>query len=138
MQSVLAGMPEGRMPKIMNQRHAFGQILVEPQARASARAIWATLDRMGEPRAVMIAIGGDEDLRLVFQATEGSGVDDPVAVALEVGAGRAGTLCVKAAAGRPGLEEKTARSPKPKPRAFVSRPIAAAFPLTAVSEPSYL
>jgi hypothetical protein len=31
----------------------------------------------------MIAVGGDENLRLVAQAAEGDGVDDPVAVALE-------------------------------------------------------
>jgi hypothetical protein len=34
----------------------------------------------------MIAVGGDEHLRLVAQPAEGDGVDDPVAVALELGA----------------------------------------------------
>jgi hypothetical protein len=39
----------------------------------------------------MIAVLGDEDLGLVLQPAEGGGVDDAVAVALEVGARRAGS-----------------------------------------------
>ena len=40
----------------------------------------------------------DEDLRLVLQATEGGGMDDAVAVALERRAGRAFGLVLEAAA----------------------------------------
>ena len=38
---------------------------------------------MGEPGAEVVALGIDEDLRLVAQAAERLGVDDAVAVALE-------------------------------------------------------
>ena len=44
------------------------------------------LDRMGEARAVIIALVLDEDLGLVLEAAEGGGMDDAVAVALVTGA----------------------------------------------------
>ena len=44
---------------------------------------------MSQPGAVVVALGGDEHLRLVFEAAEGLGVDDPVAVALKRRAQRA-------------------------------------------------
>src|SRR5690606_33654088 len=47
------------------------------------------LDRVGEPRAVVVALVVDEDLGLVLQPPEGAGVDDAVAVALKAGARRA-------------------------------------------------
>ena len=43
---------------------------------------------MGQPRAEIVALVLDEDLRLVLQAAEGLAVHDPVAVALEDGAQR--------------------------------------------------
>jgi len=51
----------------------------------------------------MIAVGRDEDLRLVAEAAEGNRVDDPVAVALEnvAGPARAGTVFGMKAAARP-------------------------------------
>ncbi len=51
----------------------------------------------------MVAVGGDEDLRLVFQAPEGGRVDDAVAVALEIRARRALRLREEPPAGRPGI-----------------------------------
>jgi len=38
---------------------------------------------VGKPDPIMVAVGSDEDLRLVTEATEGDGMDDPVAIALE-------------------------------------------------------
>jgi hypothetical protein len=38
---------------------------------------------MGQADAEMVAIRGNEDLRLVAEAAESDGVDDPVAVALK-------------------------------------------------------
>ena len=38
---------------------------------------------MSQPDAEMVAIGGDEHLRLVAQSAEGDRMDDPVAVTLE-------------------------------------------------------
>src|SRR5690606_634033 len=56
------------------------------------------LDRMGQPLAIMVALMGDENLRLVLQATKGGGMDDAVAVALEGRARRAFGFRVKTAA----------------------------------------
>ena len=47
----------------------------------------------------MVALMGDEDLRLVHQPAEGDGVDDAVAVALERRSGRALGFRVEPAAG---------------------------------------
>ena len=50
------------------------------------------LERVREPRAVVIALGRDEDLRLVLEAPERLAVGDAVAVALERAAQPAGHL----------------------------------------------
>ncbi len=44
---------------------------------------------MRQPRAVVVSLMGDEDLRLVLQPPEGGRMDDTVAVALERRAGGA-------------------------------------------------
>ena len=41
------------------------------------------LDRMSQPVPEMVGDAGREHLCLVFQAAEGAGMDDPVAIALE-------------------------------------------------------
>ena len=50
--------------------------------------------RMGQADPEMVAVGGDEHLRLVAQTAEGDRVDDPVAVALEDVARPARTVVV--------------------------------------------
>ena len=52
-------------------------------ARATVREICVDLQRVGQPRAVVIALGRDEHLRLVLEPPERLAVHDPVAVALE-------------------------------------------------------
>jgi hypothetical protein len=88
-QRILAGMAERRVAEIMHQGHALGEILVDLQGPRQRARHLGHLDRVGQPGAVMIAVGTDEDLGLVLQPPEGGRVDDPVAVALEVGARRA-------------------------------------------------
>ena len=56
-------------------------------------------DGVGEAVAEMIGIAAGEDLGLGFQAAEGAGVDDAVAVALEVVAVRMRRLGITASAG---------------------------------------
>ena len=85
----LAGMAERRMAEIVRQRQRLGEVLVEPSARASERAIWATSSVWVSLRAVVVALVIDEHLRLVRQPAEGAGMDDPVAIAPEGVAGRA-------------------------------------------------
>ena len=41
------------------------------------------LDRMGQPGAVIIAFVFDKDLGFMFQAAEGAGMDDAIAVTLK-------------------------------------------------------
>ena len=80
-EDVLAGVAEGRMAEVMAERDRLGQVLVQPQGAGDAARDLRDLDRVGQPRPEMVALVGDEDLRLVLQAPEGARVDDAVAVA---------------------------------------------------------
>ena len=82
-QRILAGMAERRMAEVMGEAQRLGQVLVEPERAGDRAADLRDLQAVGQPDPVMIAVGRDEDLRLVAQAAEGDRVDDPVAVALE-------------------------------------------------------
>ena len=85
---VLAGVAERRVAEVVAERDRLGQVLVEPQrARDRARDL-RDLERVRQARAVVVALGREEDLRLVREAPERLAVDDAVAVALEVGAER--------------------------------------------------
>ena len=99
----LAGMAEGRVAEIMDQRDGLGEILVEPQSPGEGAGDLRHLDRVGQAGAKMIALVGDENLGLVLQPAKGGGMDDPVAIALERRAGAAGGLGIEAAAGFLGL-----------------------------------
>ena len=80
---LFAQMTERWMPEIVGQRDRLGQVLVHAQ-RAGERARDARdLDRVGHPRAIMIACAVEENLRLVLEPAEGAAVHDPVAVPLE-------------------------------------------------------
>ena len=85
----LAGVPERGMPEVVTERDRLGQILVEAERPCDRARDLRDFERMGEARAVVVALGGDEDLRLVFETAERLGVDDAVAVADELGAHRA-------------------------------------------------
>ncbi len=79
----LADVAERRVAEVVPEADRLREVLVEPQrARDRARDL-RDLDRVREPRAVVVALGRDEDLRLVLQAPEGLGVHDPVAIALQ-------------------------------------------------------
>ncbi|GAA3905331.1 hypothetical protein GCM10022276_24870 [Sphingomonas limnosediminicola] len=71
------------MAKVMREAKCLGQVLVETQGAGHGAANLRDFDAVGQANAEMIAIGGDEDLRLVAKAAEGDRVDDPVAVALK-------------------------------------------------------
>ena len=80
----LAGMAERRVAEIVRQRQRLGEILVEAERAGERAGDLRDLERMGQPRAVMIALVIDEDLRLVRQPAESGGMDDSVAVAPEI------------------------------------------------------
>ena len=79
----LAGVAEGRVPEVVAEPDRLGQVLVEAERAGDGAGDPAGLQRVGEAGPVVVALGGDEDLGLVLEATKGLGVDDPVAVALE-------------------------------------------------------
>ena len=97
----LAGVAEGRVAEVVAEPDRLGQVLVEAQRPRDRAGDPAGLEGMGEPGPVVVALGGDEDLRLVLEAAERLRVDDPVAVALERGPERAVGL-LDAAVGRVG------------------------------------
>src|SRR5919201_621428 len=80
---LLAGVPERRMAEIVPEPDRLGQILVQPQRARDAAGDAGRLQRVRQPRPVVVAGRVDEDLRLVLQPAERLRVDDPIAVALE-------------------------------------------------------
>ncbi len=103
MQRVFASVAKGGVPEIMDERHAFGEILVELQRTCQSSGDLCHLDRMRQARAVMIAILRDEDLCLMLQPPESGRMHDAVAVALEIGARRARSLLVEPSTRFPGI-----------------------------------
>ena len=79
----LAGVAERRVPEIVAERDRFGQLLVQPQHLGDRARDLRDLERVRQPRAVVIAGRREEDLRLVLQPAERLAVDDAVAVALK-------------------------------------------------------
>ena len=85
----LADVPERRVAEVVPEPDRLDEVLVEPQrARHGARDL-RDLERVGQPRAVVVALGRDEHLRLVLEPPERLAVHDPVAVALQRRAQRA-------------------------------------------------
>ena len=79
----LAGVAERRVPEIVAERDRLGQLLVQPQHLGDRARDLRHLERVREPRAVVIAGRREEHLRLVLQPAERLAVDDAVAIALE-------------------------------------------------------
>ena len=84
-QGGLARMAEGGMPQVMAERDGLRQVLVEPERAGYAARYLRNLKGMGEPRAEMIAFGGQEHLGFVRQAAEALAMQDLIAIALEFG-----------------------------------------------------
>ena len=80
---LLARMAERRMPEIVAEADRLDEILVQPQRAGDAAGDARRLERVRQPRAEVVALGVDEDLRLVAEPAERLRVDDAVAVALE-------------------------------------------------------
>ena len=82
-QRLLADMAERRVTEVVPEPDRLDQILVEPQRAGDGARDLGHLERVREPRAVVVAGRGDEHLRLVLEPAERLAVDDPIAVALE-------------------------------------------------------
>jgi hypothetical protein len=80
---LLAGVPERRVAEVVTEPDRLDEVLVQAQGTGDAAGDARRLERVGEPRAEVVTLGVDEDLRLVAQPAERLGVDDPVAIALK-------------------------------------------------------
>ena len=85
----LADMAERRVAEIVSEPDRLDEILVEGERTRDRARDLRDLERMGHARAVVVALGRHEDLRLVLEAPERLAVHDAVAVALQRGAQRA-------------------------------------------------
>jgi hypothetical protein len=63
---LLADVAERRVAEVVAEPDRLGQVLVEPQRPCHRARDAARLERVGQPRPVVIALGRDEDLRLVL------------------------------------------------------------------------
>lgn len=77
---VLAGMAEGRMADIVNERESLGELRIEAEGGGHRASDLRDFESMGEPIAKMIGVANGKDLRLGFEAAESARVDDAVAV----------------------------------------------------------
>ena len=82
-QRLLARVSERRVPEVVAEPDRLDEVLVEPKRPRDPARDPGRLERVREPRAVVIAGRVDEHLRLVHEPPEGLRVDDAVAVALE-------------------------------------------------------
>ena len=109
---VLARMPERRVAHVVAEADRLDEILVQPQRPRDDARDRGRLERVGHPRAVVVALGVDEDLRLALQPPERLGVHDAVAVALER---RAHGARRSSARSRPRVSyERTANGDRPR------------------------
>ena len=123
-EGLFAGVAEGGMAEVMDQSEGFHQIDVEAELRGDGAGNLRNLEGVGEAVAEVVGIAPAEDLGLGFEAAEGAGVDDSVAVALKivaVGVGRlgkaasAGVLRVHRVAGQHGESLAEGRVWLPRP-----------------------
>src|SRR3954468_8153129 len=80
---VLANVPERWVADVVAEPDRLREILVESQRAGHRAADPRHLQRVREPRPIVIALRGDEHLRLVLQPPERLAVHDPVTIALK-------------------------------------------------------
>ena len=102
-QHALAGVAKRRVAQVVPERDRFGQLLMQVQHLGDGPRDLRHLQRVRQPRAIVIPGRREEDLRLVLQAAERLAVDHPVAVALKRRADVVFLLGALASAGIGGL-----------------------------------
>ena len=112
------------MAEIVRERDGLGEVLVEAQLPRDRARDLRHLERVRQPRAIVVALVEDEHLRLVGETPEGGGMQDAVAVALE-GAARRASASAPAAATRHRACRGVgrARPRRAKRLAIVGRPV---------------
>ena len=107
--------PNGGWPRSCPSPIASVRSSLRPQRTGDRAGDLRRLERVGEPRAVVVALGRHEDLGLVLEPPERLRVHDPVAVALERRPQPAvGLLAARARPGRSGRPAGRA-APPPRP-----------------------
>ena len=101
----LAGVAERRVAEVVAERDRLGQLLVQAQHLGDGARDLRDLERVRQPRAVVVAGRREKHLRLVLQPAERLAVDDAVAVALE---GRPDGVLGLRAAGAHGVARSSA------------------------------
>src|SRR6185295_3883119 len=81
-QRILPGVAEWGVAEVVGERDRFGQILVEIQSARDRTRELRHLQAVGQAGAEKVPLVVDEYLGLVFEAAEGGGVDDAIAIAL--------------------------------------------------------
>ena len=114
---LLPEVPERRVAEVVAEGDRLGEVLVQPERAGGGPGDLAHLQRVREPDAVVVALGGDEHLGLVLQAPERLRMDDAVAIALEARAQGVRRLVALAALARRRPASRTAtgsraRSPR--------------------------
>ena len=95
---VLPRVAERRVAEIMGEADRLDEVLVQAQRARDRAGDLRDFERVREPRPVEIAFVVDEHLGLVDEAAERRGVNDAVAIALELRAQRRRRLGMAAAA----------------------------------------
>ena len=75
-------MAEGRVAEVVPQGDGLSQVLVEAKRTGDGARNLSDLEGVGEARPIVVAFGGEKDLRLVGEAPEALAVENPVPVAL--------------------------------------------------------
>ena len=82
-QHALAGVTERRVSEVVTESDRLGELLLQAQHLGDRPRDLRHLQRVRESRAVVIARGREEHLRLVLQPAERLAVHDAIAIALE-------------------------------------------------------
>jgi len=65
-QSLLSGVAEGSVAKVMTQSDGFGQILIQTQGFSDGTGYLGDFKGMGQPGSVMVSEGGEKNLCFVL------------------------------------------------------------------------
>lgn len=77
---------ERGVAEVMGESDGFGEIFVQLEGAGDIAGDGSDFDGVGEAGAEMIAGAIEEDLGFVFEAAEGAGMDDAIAITLVMGA----------------------------------------------------
>ena len=83
-EGLFAGVSKRRVADVVDQGQRFHQVDVETELGCDGASDLGDFEGMGQAVAEVIGVAAGEDLGLGFQTAKGAGVDDAVAVALEV------------------------------------------------------